>query len=89
MELAQLRCVVAVAKHGNFTKAAASLHLTQPSLSYSIGKLEAELGVLLFTRLPRGVALTAAGTAIVEHARRAVDEADAEVRRIFEKRKNG
>ena len=77
MELAQLRCVVAVAKHGNFTRAAASLHMTQPSLSYSIGKLEAELGVLLFKRLPRGVALTAAGAAILEHARRAVDETDA------------
>ncbi|HZQ84802.1 MAG TPA: LysR family transcriptional regulator [Acidimicrobiales bacterium] len=77
MELAQLRCVVAVADHGNFTKAAAALHFTQPSLSYSIGKLEAELGVLLFRRLARGVALTDAGAAVVEHARRAVDEADA------------
>jgi DNA-binding transcriptional LysR family regulator len=77
MELAQLRCVVAVADHGNFTKAAASLHLTQPSLSYSIGKLEAELGVQLFRRLARGVALTDAGAALVEHARRALDEADA------------
>jgi DNA-binding transcriptional LysR family regulator len=77
LELAQLRCVVAVAKHGNFTKAAASLHMTQPSLSYSIGKLEAELGVLLFRRLPRGAAITDAGAAVLEHARRSVDEADA------------
>jgi DNA-binding transcriptional LysR family regulator len=77
MELTQLRCVVAVADHGSFTKAAAALHLAQPSLSYSIGKLEAELGTPLFRRLARGVTLTEAGAAILVHARRAIDEADA------------
>ncbi|MFD8338250.1 LysR family transcriptional regulator [Streptomyces solisilvae] len=61
MELHQLRYVAAVAQAGSFTRAAETLFLAQPSLSVQIRKLEKELGVALFERLGRRVALTAAG----------------------------
>ncbi|MGD9794531.1 MAG: LysR family transcriptional regulator [Acidimicrobiia bacterium] len=76
MDLHQLRCAVAVADHGSFTKAADALHMTQPALSYVINRLEAELGTLLFERLRRGVAITAAGRALLEPARMTLAEAD-------------
>jgi DNA-binding transcriptional LysR family regulator len=82
--LHQLGYFVAVAEHGNLTRAAAELHVAQPSLSAQVKKLEHELGTPLFDRLPRGVSLTQAGTALlplarqvlsdVEHVRRAIDE---------------
>ena len=61
MDLNQLRGAVALADHGTFTRAAAALHMTQPSLSYTIGRLESELGTRLFERLPTGVIETSAG----------------------------
>jgi DNA-binding transcriptional LysR family regulator len=75
MELHHLRCAVAVADHGSFTRAAAALYISQPTLSYSIAKLEDELGARLFDR-SHGVRLTAAGTAFLDHARRALAEAE-------------
>ena len=70
MELRQLEYVVAIADHGGFTRAAAALHVAQPSLSHGVRSLEHELGVQLFERLGRSVALTAAGEAVVDAARR-------------------
>ena len=67
MELHQLRYVQAVAQAGSFTRAAEELFLAQPSLSVQIRKLERELGVALFERLGRRVALTTAGEAFLEH----------------------
>lgn len=75
VELHHLRCTVAIADHGSFTLAAAALHMSQPSLSYAIARLEEELGAKLFDR-SHGTRLTAAGTAFVDHARRALAEAD-------------
>jgi len=69
MELRQLEYVVGVVDEGSFTRAAAALHVAQPSLSQGVARLEAELGVLLFHRLGRRVALTAAGEAFVGPAR--------------------
>lgn len=65
----QLRHFLAVVEHGSFTAAARSVHLSQPSLSASIQRLEADLGTPLLHRLPRGARPTAAGTALVPHAR--------------------
>ena len=76
VELHHLSCVVAIADHGSFTGAAAALHLSQPTLSYAITRLEGELGARLFDRLPSGTVLTAAGTAFIGAARRAVAEAE-------------
>lgn len=61
MELRQLRYFSAVAEHGSISHAARSLFVAQPALTKQIHQLEEELGVSLFDRLPRGVALTAAG----------------------------
>src|SRR2546423_960589 len=77
MELRQLRYVVAVADHLHFTRAAASLHVAQPALSQQVRRLERELGLELFTRTSRTVALTDAGEAVVARARRVLGEVDA------------
>lgn len=62
-ELAQLRCFTTVATELNFRRAAERLNMTQPPLSRQIQLLEHSLGVELFTRSTRSVALTAAGRA--------------------------
>jgi DNA-binding transcriptional LysR family regulator len=70
MDLRQVDYVLAVVDRGSFTKAAASMDVSQPSLSDGIRRLEAELGVRLFHRLGRSVELTDAGRAFVGPARR-------------------
>ncbi len=70
MELRHLRYFVAVAEEGSVTLAAQKrLHTAQPSLGRQISALEDEVGVPLMTRGVRGIALTAAGQAFLEHAR--------------------
>jgi len=71
-----MECVLAVVEHGNFTRAAAALHRTQPSLSYAIGRLEAELATALFSRRGRVSVLTPAGEAFVVEARRSIAAAE-------------
>jgi DNA-binding transcriptional LysR family regulator len=77
MELRQLRYCVAVADRLHFTRAAEALHVAQPALSQQIRRLEAELGLDLFARTSRSVALTEAGEAVAARARRILAEADA------------
>jgi len=80
MELRQLKQVIVLAETLNFHRAAERLHMAQPPLSTSIKKLEEELGVMLFERLPSGLKLTPSGEAVVRNARRAMFFAD-EVKR--------
>jgi len=70
----RLSHVVALAEEGSFARAAGRVHLSQPALSRSIQALEDELGMKLFDRAARGVALTAAGRLLVERARRVLFE---------------
>jgi len=77
MEMHQLRYVVAVARAGNFSRAAEQCHVAQPSLSQQIQKLEQELGERLFDRLGRSVKLTAVGVSFLQRATRILEEADA------------
>jgi DNA-binding transcriptional LysR family regulator len=74
MDLAQLEAVVAIDDHGSFSAAAGSLELTQPALSRRVATLEAELGLLVFERVGRGVRLTDAGRAVLASARRMLHE---------------
>src|SRR5688500_12082859 len=76
MELHQLRYFVAVAETGNFTRASERSHVSQPSLSQQISKLEGEIGHKLFHRLGRKAVLTEAGTAFLERARRILLEVE-------------
>lgn len=76
MELRHLRYFVAVAEEGSLTVAAEKrLHTAQPSLSRQLRDLELEVGEQLFQRGPRGVELTQAGRAFLEHARLALQSA--------------
>jgi DNA-binding transcriptional LysR family regulator len=76
MDLRQLRAVVAVVDYGGFTKAAAALHIAQPSLSQAVRGLERELGTELFHRAGRQVVPTPAGEALLEPARQALRDVD-------------
>lgn len=77
MELHQLRYFLAVARNGNFSRAAEQCNVSQPSLSQQIQKLEEGLGEKLFNRLKRCAVLTAAGEALLPRATRIVNEVEA------------
>jgi len=78
MELRHLRYFVAVAEAGSLTVAAARrLHTSQPSLSRQIRDLENELGAQLLTRRARGIELTPAGRAFLDHARLVLSQVEA------------
>jgi LysR family hca operon transcriptional activator len=80
MELRHLRYFVAVAETGSLTEAATNrLHTSQPSLSRQIRDLEDQVGVDLLRRSARGVELTEAGKAFIDHARLAMAQVDAAV----------
>jgi len=76
MEMHQLRYVVAVARARNFSRAAEQCHVSQPSLSQQIQKLEEELGERLFDRMKREAKLTAHGEAFLPRALRILEEVD-------------
>jgi DNA-binding transcriptional LysR family regulator len=71
-----LRGFVALADTLHFGRAAALLHVTQPTLSQQMRRLEDQLGVTLLDRTSRSVALSEAGRAVLEHAQAAVGAAD-------------
>jgi DNA-binding transcriptional LysR family regulator len=72
MDLTLLRAFATVAREGNLTRAAVQLHLTQPAVSLQIKHLQEALGVVLFTRTSRGLALTRDGQTLLPHAERAL-----------------
>jgi len=78
MELRHLRYFVAVAQAGSLTVAAQQeLHTSQPSLSRQIRDLEDEVGAQLLTRRARGIDLTPAGRAFLDHARAVLSQVEA------------
>ena len=82
MNLRALRYFVAIADAGSFTAAAAAVAVAQPALTRQMRELEADLGVQLLLRLPRGVRLTPAGVTLYESAQRMLAEA-ARVRQLL------
>jgi LysR family hydrogen peroxide-inducible transcriptional activator len=84
MEMHQLRYVVAVARIGNFSRAAEQCRVAQPSLSQQIRKLEDELGERLFDRLKRVAKLTPQGEAFLRRAVRILEEVEAAKRDAVE-----
>ena len=86
MEMHQLRYMVAVARSGNFSRAAEQCHVAQPSLSQQIQKLEDELGERLFDRLKPAARLTPAGEVFLRRAVRILEEVDAAKREATDAR---
>src|SRR5436853_7451519 len=77
MELHQLRYFCAIAETGSFSRGAQQSHVSQPSLSQQIGKLEGELGARLFDRVGRTVRLTELGAAFRPRGRAVCRDLDA------------
>ncbi len=77
-----LRAFEAAARRLNVTRAALELHVTQAAVSHQIKALETQLGVALFRRLPRGLALTDEGAALVPMLNDAFDRMDATLERF-------
>lgn len=76
MDLRGIRYFVQIAELGSITRAAQHLRVAQPALSRHVRALEAELGVSLMVRLPRGVRLTTAGRQFLDHCQRILRELD-------------
>ena len=76
-DVRQLRALIAVAEHGSFTRAALALHLSQPALTVQVRALEEALGLRLFDRNTRNVALTRVGRDLLPELRRILRELDA------------
>ena len=72
MELDHVEAFLAIVRRGGFTRASATLHLSQPAISRRIELLERELGAPLFERIRTGVVLTEAGRAFLSHAEAAL-----------------
>ncbi|WP_454618335.1 LysR family transcriptional regulator [Bradyrhizobium cenepequi] len=90
VSLRQLRAFVAAADHGSFSHGATELTVTQSGFSLIIRELELQLGVRLFDRTTRRVALTEAGHEFLPKARRILDDLDSacqEVRELRDKRR--
>lgn len=74
LTLRQLQIFVVAARHLSYARAAEELHLTPPAISMQLKQLEDNVGLPLFERLGRGVALTGAGELLVHHALRILGE---------------
>jgi len=77
MTLTELKYIVAVAQHSHFGRAAKACHISQPTLSLGIKKLEAELGINLFERSAGSeLSITSVGERIIEQAQKVLEQAD-------------
>ena len=81
MRFRRLEYFVAAAEELNFTHAADRLHVTQPPFSKQIHELEGELGIELFEKQGKGVALTPAGKSFLIDARRILEDCEASIRK--------
>lgn len=84
MEIRQLKAFLVIAETQTFTAGARRLGITQAAISMQIRQLEDELGIQLFTRTPRRVIITEAGEALLDRARRILNDHDGAVAEIAE-----
>ncbi|GAA3289754.1 LysR family transcriptional regulator [Dactylosporangium vinaceum] len=77
LDVTRLRVLVAVARHGSVTAAAAALHYAQPSVSHHLARLEIETGAQLVQRVGRGIRLTPAGLLLAERGEEILGRLDA------------
>lgn len=87
MTLNELKYIVAVARERHFGRAAECCHISQPTLSVAVKKLEEDLGVRLFERRKGNVSMTAIGEQVVSQAQRVLEEASG-LRQIAEQGKD-
>ena len=87
MTLTELKYIVAVAREKHFGRAADACHVSQPTLSVAIKKLEVELEVKLFERNASEIAVTPLGEDIVRQAQSVLEQADS-IREIAKRGKN-
>ncbi|MCR9160206.1 MAG: LysR family transcriptional regulator [Nannocystaceae bacterium] len=80
----ELRYFVAIVEAGTYRRAAQRLHLTQPALSAAITRLEAQMGARVLDRGRRGASMTAAGEALLPHAKAALAAVEAGTRAVAE-----
>ena len=76
MTLTELRYIIAIAQTKHFGQAAQMCHVSQPSLSVAVKKLETELGIKLFERKSSAIMATPLGRSIIEQAQRVLEEVD-------------
>lgn len=76
MTLTELRYLVTLARLRHFGRAAEACHVSQPTLSIAIRKLEDTLGIILFERHRHELILTPAGAGVIDQAQRVLEEAD-------------
>lgn len=86
MEIQQLRYFREISREGNFSRAAENLHVTQPTLSQQIKKLEDELGVLFFERGRKEIRLTEDGKAFLPYAEEILSQMENAVLSLQEKK---
>lgn len=87
MDIQQLRYFCAIVETGSITKAAQDMFITQPALTKSLQKLEAELGLLLFDRAKKNLVLNDAGQSAYQHFSAMLSQLD-ELERDFRKRRD-
>ena len=75
MKLNQLRYLIQIVRSGSINRAAQALYISQPTLSKTVEDLEAEMGIVIFTRTSRGVTLTEDGMRFLSYARQVVEQA--------------
>lgn len=76
MTLQQLKYIIKIVEFGSITEAAKQLFITQPSLSSAVKELEKELGIEIFSRSAKGIALTVDGAEFLSYARQVVEQAE-------------
>lgn len=86
MTLQQLKYVIAIADNGSINLAARALFISQPSLSGAVEKLEEELGITIFLRTNRGIALTPEGSEFLGYARQVTSQCQLMEERYIEKK---